>query len=494
MDKKSFSGLQLKKETIRHLILNFMFFGFFYSIMFIPHYSIDSFNVSSDVTSMITAPLTSGRAIFALWGALFKVLSFNPVTGQFFGMLVLVGSCAVGHCILYQTLSRYLPPENRWQRLGLWLALFISFANPFIAEWFFYVEMAVVYSTAILCSCAAVYCLSKPTAKNWILATVLVIISTTSYQVGVFCFLIWGVFLFSVHFNFQLSRQSFACVAGVVGISAFSSLLSLVIGKVLPQLFHLSARFSEFSLSKSLVSVLKTQPSFWKNTLRMMPPFFVAVVVILFLVSIAFSFGAKKRWLGLVWALVLLIGCYISSFAVHIISPVVWVVPRSTVPFFCFVSIVAGFSVLLASNRLQKYLSLLTLVVVVVCYSQTFSLTNQQISTNRRDSEQIHQIVYAIEQYEQETGIAVNKISWNGDAALVYVYPGTTLFCGEVNQRVLSATWALDSVIEFYTGRDLTLVSSPQEIKDYFAAQNWNGFDLTQQLIFDGDTVHFCCY
>ena len=94
--------------------------------------------------------------------------------------------------------------------------------------------------------------------------------------------------------------------------------------------------FSEFSLSKSLASVLKTQPSFWKNTLRMMPPFFVAVVVILFLVSIAFSFGAKKRWLGLVWAFVLLVGCYISSFAVHIISPVVWVVPRSTVPFFLF--------------------------------------------------------------------------------------------------------------------------------------------------------------
>ena len=116
--------------------------------MFIPHYSIDSFNVSSDVTSMITAPLTSGRAIFALWGALFKVLSFNPVTGQFFGMLVLVGSCAVGHC---NSLSNIIPLSSPTKSLA---------AAGFMAGFIYLICQPIYCRVVLLCrnGCCIQHC------------------------------------------------------------------------------------------------------------------------------------------------------------------------------------------------------------------------------------------------------------------------------------------------------------------------------------------------
>lgn len=77
---------------------------------------------------------------------------------------------------------------------------------------------------------------------------------------------------------------------------------------------------------------------------------------------------------------------------------------------------------------------------------------------------------------------------------MVYIYPETTVSSGEISQRVLTVPWEIEKVLWFYTGMRLSPIEADETVRSYFAEQNWSELNLEEQLIFDGDTVHFCCY
>lgn len=481
-------------------LFNILFFVVVYGIMFVRHYSVDSYAVGYDMRELIQSTLSAGRLVFFLWGVFLNTINLNLVVHQWLGVLCLLTAIVCSHTLLYRTFAGILGDRGgRTAQILLWCAVSITFCNPFIAEWFFYIEMAVVFATVILSWGLSIYFLAQDTTKGWLLATFWALVGVNSYQASICCFLIWGVLYFLVRDGLALTRRSFSHIAGVVLLSAGASVVAMLFGKLLPYLSGYKRRFTEFSLEKNILYLWEKQASLWQKGLGLMPAFSCAVfAAVCLLVVVACFFRAGKKG-ELAWSALVLTGCYAAVFLPHYINSSQWLVPRSVVAFFCFCSalLVVGLFAGAGMPRLLRLLRLLTAVAcafLVICSVQIVRMTWQQIQTNRKDAEEVFQLEQAIEAYQEKTGIQVKKISWNADKALVYIYPETTVSSGEISQRVLTVPWEIEKVLWFYTGMRLSPIEADETVRSYFAEQNWSELNLEEQLIFDGDTVHFCCY
>ena len=66
---------------------------------------------------------------------------------------------------------------------------------------------------------------------------------------------------------------------------------------------------------------------------------------------------------------------------------------------------------------------------------------------------------------------------------------------GDANIKANSTSWSRNNIILVMTGRNLEEISEQnQEYAESFKKEDWDYFNAKEQLIFDGDTVHICCY
>ena len=488
--------LRVLKRT-RLVWVSILFYIAVYGIMFIPHYSIDSYTIWLDLTEIVRAPISSGRLVFALWGWLFCWLNFNPVQCQWIGVLLFILSLALSHILVYKSFLRLFPLEtSKYKKVALWLSVGVIFCNPFIGEWFYFVETSVVYATALTFCALAVQQITKKKTKNWIFAFLYVVIAVYSYQAIVSNFLILGAIYFLIENRFRWSWQSFWSVVGVVVMSAIASMTALLCAKIIPALAGMEGRFSEVSIWENIKYIISCQAPLWKSGLRLMLGYWLIVAFVLCMAVVVMQLCMKKEWMGLAWTMVVLTGCYLSSFLVHYVNSEHWIVPRTMVPFFCFIAVAFICAIWLWPDQ-KRYSAVATgliLIFVFGCGFQVIRVTCQQIQTNQMDKNEILQIDEAIRTYEKENDVQITKCTISTDQYITYVYPQITLFSGEVGERILSVKWAAVDAIEFYTGRTLQELPTPEEITERFSQYDWGELNVSEQLVFEGDTVHICVY
>lgn len=468
-----------------------------YGIMLVPHYSVDSYSVWNDLDELVWAPLSSGRLFFALWAMFFHWINFNPVDHQWIGVIALILALAFAHITVYKSYSNIFNSKiTVWKKGAVWCSIGVVFCNPFLAEWFYYVETAIVYATAVVFCALAVKRLTFNTTKSWLLAFVYAVIAVNSYQAIISNFLILGAVYFLIENRFKLSVRSFFSIAGTVVVSAAASITALICTKVIPIMAGITPRFSQISVWDNIRYIISCQGILWKSGLRLMLEYWLVVALLICLVVIIVRLCAEKEWLGLLWTAIVLSGCYLSSFLVHYVNSSQWMVPRSTVSFFCFVACLMICAVWLwpDQNHNSVVVAGLTLVFLLGCSLQVFRVTLQQIETNHFDRDEMVQIDQAIQKYEKENNIQVTKCTLNWDQSITYVYSQITLAYGEINQRAFSVQWVALNAMEFYTGRRLEEIQAPEEIATEFQKQNWTELNIEEQLIFDGDTVHIGVY
>ena len=120
-------------------------------------------------------------------------------------------------------------------------------------------------------------------------------------------------------------------------------------------------------------------------------------------------------------------------------------------------------------------------------------MANDQKKQNKADLEAAVAITQAIEEHEKNSGVTVTDI----------------YYCYDTNQDKVSA-WTLFS-FDFSMQSILTLKSGkytpgsgeaiykvsemPESIREqYFAGKDWKELDLSEQLVFAGDTAYLCVY
>lgn len=184
--------------------ISFLLMLFGYGVMFLPHYSVDSYSVFQNLWEIKVSGIKAGRAAYVLWHRIFQLLDLNPVQKQWFGTLLLILACALAHVMIFRAVLKVAPAElSMFRKTVLFGTLLIAFCNPFLLEWFIYVEITPMYATGVLFSVWGAVMLIMDNPKAWLLAWIGATAAVLCYQVTVSFFLIFGAVLILVQYDFR---------------------------------------------------------------------------------------------------------------------------------------------------------------------------------------------------------------------------------------------------------------------------------------------------
>lgn len=468
-------------------------FSLGYGMMLIPHYSVDSYAIAIHPMEMYWSGCRAGRPMFMAAAKICEALKFDLVRQQWACTLLLILGCIISHLLVYTAVRRYVCKQaSRGKAAVLFCSLAMAFCNPFLIEWFQYVEIAPIYSVCICLAVLGAVLLLRNKRGDWLLALLCLLVAVTGYQVVIAVFLILSVMLLLVKYDYSPTGKAFWEMVRCVAITGAAGVTSLLWARWLPTKMGIAPRLSDSSILDNLRYVRSIQPQVWKDTLGLLPKGIVALFLLLCVVLIFIPFVIQKDWKRVFWIGFVLAGCAATVFLPHAVSSEHWLTARASVQFFSFVAGAAVLAILNA-GKVQAYiigLASSALLAVILLYNN--QITFDQLQSNQYDKEECNAIAQAIEQYENETGIVVTGIALCTDTQPHYYYSGIRRHWAELNMRAMIVDWGVHDAVFFYTGKPL---ENRGAIKPpVFEGRNWDHFDPFEQLYFEGDTVYFCAY
>ena len=129
-------------------------------------------------------------------------------------------------------------------------------------------------------------------------------------------------------------------------------------------------------------------------------------------------------------------------------------------------------------------------LLIQFVYFTLFTIDNHKV--NFEDKLVAKQIEQIINNYEQQTGNTITKISIYSDSNPNYTYDNIKT-SKDMNVKAFFHDWSTIAILEFYLNRDFESVSNNEDFSNEFSQNDWNYFD-PKQIILDNDTLHLCSY
>lgn len=135
---------------------------------------------------------------------------------------------------------------------------------------------------------------------------------------------------------------------------------------------------------------------------------------------------------------------------------------------------------------------------ILLCFMfvQYLSFTNiycDKYRLNFADEIRCLEIGQAISEYEIESGNKIEEIAFYFDQDMQSpFYPGVF----DDGDLVMTAFFPWDSqlnIINYYLGTDYKRGFATEAYTEYFASFDWNTFS-EKQMVFEGNTLHYCVY
>ena len=124
---------------------------------------------------------------------------------------------------------------------------------------------------------------------------------------------------------------------------------------------------------------------------------------------------------------------------------------------------------------------------------QRVSINN--VAGNKIDQEIAGIITHKIEEYETSSGQTITTIAVHIDSQITPGYSSIEYTIFDTNLRSFVKSWSDVSSLEYYSGRDFTRKEmSQEEYLTRFGEKNWDYFDSTEQIQFDGTTMYWVVY
>ena len=145
---------------------------------------------------------------------------------------------------------------------------------------------------------------------------------------------------------------------------------------------------------------------------------------------------------------------------------------------------VFSIAIIIAENsKIIRAVALCVMCVLVV--SNIWVSVDKEIDqkiANSFDEQYAESVLYAINEYEKDTGNTILKIAQCYD--LQEDYGGVV--AGDDN--------CFPTILQFISGKEYDMINMPDKVSEQFANKNWSVWDPDEQMIFDGDTLYLCVY
>lgn len=220
------------------------------------------------------------------------------------------------------------------------------------------------------------------------------------------------------------------------------------------------------------------------------------MLLILYLFIIVTLWKRQETCWECLYIVLLIIACRSLLYLPHLLASSVWMAPRSIISYWSIVAIPCVILAVLADNQNINIASLIAMscfCIINFLYIQKIGLN--LIVSNRLDEEIAYMVQDRINEYENESGKEINTILFRNDAVPTYNYRALDFEAFEIGQRAYTASWSCVEMISYYNGENYNYEYMDDEtFNQIFDNNDWDGIDLDEQLVFDGETAYFAIY
>ena len=479
------------KNILIFTILAIVFFGIFINI----EYATDTYAVFTVGAREDTMHfLESGRFVTAIATVLIKLLNLGGYQIYFISYLLSIISLVISLYILEKIINKYVKSD----KISIIISILIIL-NSFVIELFLFIEKGILVFSILMSVLATKYAIKFFETKNWkeILKVLgCMFVANGAYQgtVGLFVILML-VFILKYSKNIKEFIKNNIVILLCYAIPAG---IDLVIAKI----FAGSRVSGDIVLSESLKKIMIGTENMM-SSYGIIPQNIFMIFLILSLGFVLYKIitvkvSSKTKILNICSLIYIVMGTLMTTILPQIMQDTnsIWMVARSTYPFaalpgilllYLFVNIECPQII-----KAEKIVALFSIVFIAIQYYSFTKIEIDHYKLNALDKQIALSIAKHIENYEKESGNTIDKISIYKDKNITYSYQ-ELFVTGDINVRAYSYNWATKAIIEYYSKRNLKEIENDVKVKEKFQEKDWNYFD-SEQLIFDGDTLHICCY
>ncbi|MCR5782430.1 MAG: glucosyltransferase domain-containing protein [Clostridia bacterium] len=447
--------------------------------------------------------LDSYRYFGALIAQLYSFTGHNPIANCLPDAILFIILAATGTTVLVACVADHLKIRLWLPVIALDLAAVLAVENVWFCEILTFPESIFLSAIGLLmCFAAVIFFIRYRTVPGIILSAVCLILATAVYQQYIVVFTIFVIAVLGCEI---LGKENPSAKTAVIKYAGAAALI-LVSGAV----YFLSAKaitnatghngdyrteLGPADILENIKYYILRQHSFLKGRgafkTEIMTVSILFVAALWFVLFAVYVMKKKRPGAGII-VLAAFAAAYCSGYLPGIISKShdTRVVFGLFSVFFLFV---CGIVCLNKSKWIAPVVSCVLAAIFAANVFAIVRMANDQKKQNKADLEAAVAITQAIEDHEKNSGVTVTDI----------------YYCYDTNQDKVSA-WTLFS-FDFSMQSILTLKSGkytpgsgeviykvsemPESIREqYFAGKDWKELDLSEQLIFAGDTAYLCVY
>ena len=225
-----------------------------------------------------------------------------------------------------------------------------------------------------------------------------------------------------------------------------------------------------------------------------MPDVWLPLIVVLIAIVIITTKIVKEKNIGTMLYFILLVVAMIGYlYIIPIVQQTVSTPPRMLFLFYTMQSMLLLIAYLFASEMVKKALGVVVcgylIVQILFC---NIIVTNHFIS-NTFDETYAAMAYEKIVKYEADSGNTVTTLVVGKDANCPFSYDNVHYKIYQINERALGQV--THTLMEYVSGRRFEKEEMTEEMyHKYFKKDNWDYFQVEEQLVFDGDTAYWVIF
>ena len=485
---KKISETLKDKNLYIFLIITLLFFGIFVKMDF----ATDTYAViGNDKSEILSNFLQSGRFITAVFFAIFTKLNIKIQLVYILSFLLSIISISLS---MYK-LNKMLLNEKVSKASSIIISILLII-NPFSIEEMMYIEKGIMTLAILLVVLAVeqfVKYIKNEDKKYIISSAIFMLISIMCYQgiAGLFV-IITSVFAICESKTFKKFIKNLIALILIYGIAA---LINLLVIKLLSTSSRVDGQIIILESIKKILSGSKNMIQTYNILPKMCFIIFNVLTAMLTVFACVKNEKGMSNVIKTILQIIYIILCtYIFSILPQAMQKTesIWFVSRSTYPFASMLGAIMLFKALKNDINLNKIFIIIGISFLCIELVRFYQIEIDHYNVNYIDKVISESIGQEIENYENETGIKVTKISIYKDKNPRFSY-NNIFVTGDINITAFATSWSDVNAINYYNNLKLRKVENDENIKKEFENVDYT-FWSEKQIKIINDTLHLCIF
>lgn len=439
--------------------------------------------------------MTHGRYLSAFQDWLLYQIGLSTATHTGITAMVEVALLAFAVCILQRCFEDKIgKPSGIYEQLA-WIAIFsLIFTNVLFAESFMFGECALMFGIAYFLAALGIRAF---TSRKYWLAFLFFLLSTLEYQTAViYAAIVLSAWIFiDSECRITVRTVVLEVVCGITTIGAgVLNMISLSLLAKLGLVKEAARSADVHNLAKKVMICLRDLGQVLLNSRGLLPKIGIPFIMLCIAVGIVtWKFWKEKKVYAIIYYVLLTVGMTVLVYLLPLMQSGTRTYPRIIWTFYAMQAMLFLLAFWRMSKKGKEILCYICgaylLVQILFC---NIIVSNHMVS-NTLDKTYAMMLYEKIVEYEEETGQEVKKLAVVNDIDCPFSYNNVYYKTDQINERALGII--PNTLVNIVSGRNFEKIPMDETVfQTYFADQNWDYFDASEQLVIIGDTAYWVIF